>query len=173
MIAKIKEQRTRKAAYLKAPNRSGHSSPELISVARKRSGLKAINRLAAIPLTLVLGTLMWFRREHFEVLLRAVHYPLLASFGLWIAFTFYWSRASIGDSTVARSESRGSRFIHEILVNMAFLLLFLQMFPHIPGLAHRFLPASRILTTAGLVLQIALGLHEDSEDRNQRRANSW
>ncbi len=156
MIAKIKEQRTRKAANLKAPDRSGHSNPELTSVARKGSGRKAINRLAAIPLILVLGTLMWFRREHFVVLLRAVHYPLLASFGLWIAFTFYWSRASIGDSTIARSESRGSRFIHEILVNTAFLLLFLQMFPHSIGFAHRFLPASWILTTAGLVLQIAM-----------------
>ena len=153
IIAKIKEQRTRN---LKAPNRSGHSSPELTSVARTGSGRKAINRLAAIPLILVLGTLMWFRREHFGVLLRTVHYPLLASFGLWIAFTFYWSRASIGDSTIARSESRGSRFIHEVLVNMAFLLLFLQLFPHITGFALRLLPASWILTTAGLVLQIAM-----------------
>jgi preprotein translocase subunit SecA len=156
MIAKIKEQRTRKAAYLKAPNQSGHSSPELTLVARKGSGRKASNRLAAIMLTLVLGSLMWLRREHLEVMLRAVHYPLLVSFGLWIAFTLYWNRESIGDSAIARSESRGSRFIHEILVNTAFLLLFLQIFPHIPGLAHRFLPASRILTTAGLVLQIAM-----------------
>ena len=156
MIAKIKEQRNRKAAYLKAPKRSDHSNPELISVARKGSDRKAINRLAAIPLTLVVGALMWLRREHVEALVRAVHYPLLASFGLWIAFALYWSRASIGDSTIARSESRGSRFIHEILVNTAFLLLFLQIFPHIPGLAHRFLPASRIFTTAGLILQIAM-----------------
>lgn|GEM_PF-740453 len=156
MIAIIKEQRTRKAAYLKAPNRSGHSSPEQTSVARKGPGRKAVNRLATIMLTFVLASLMWLRREHLEAMLRAIHYPLLASFGLWVAFTFYWSRASIGDSTIARSESRGSRFIHETLVNMAFPLLFLQIFPHIPGVGHRFLPASRILTTAGLVLQIAM-----------------
>jgi protein-S-isoprenylcysteine O-methyltransferase Ste14 len=99
---------------------------------------------------------MWLRREHFEAMLRAVHYPFLASFGLWIAFILYWGRASIGDNRIARSESRGSRFIHEILVNTAFLLLFLQIFPHMPGLAHRFLPASTILTAAGLLLQIAM-----------------
>jgi preprotein translocase subunit SecA len=156
MIAKVKEHRNRKAAYLKASNRSGHSNPELIPAAQKRSDRKAVNSLAAILLTLVLGSLMWLRRQHLEAMLRAVHYPLLASFGLWIAFTLYWSRASIGDSTIARSESRGSRFVHEILVNTAFLLLFLQIFPHIPGLAHRFWPASTILTTAGLILQVAM-----------------
>ena len=153
MIATIKERRNQKAAYLKAPNLSGS---EPILAAQKRSGRKAVNRLAAIMLALVLGSLMWLRREHLEAMLRAVHYPLLASFGLWIAFTLYWSRTSIGDSTIARSESRGSRFIHEILVNSAFLLLFLQIFPHIPGLTHRLLPASTILTTEGLILQIAM-----------------
>jgi protein-S-isoprenylcysteine O-methyltransferase Ste14 len=141
---------------MKTPNLSGHSNPEPIPAAQERSGGKAVNRLAAIMLTLVLGSLMWLRRERLEAMLAAVHYPLLASFGLWIAFTLYWSRASIGDSTIARSESRGSRFIHEILVNSAFLLLFLQIFPHIPGLKHRLLPASTILTTEGLILQIAM-----------------
>jgi preprotein translocase subunit SecA len=154
MIAKIKEQRKRKA--VKASNRSGHSKPELIPTAQKRSERKRVNRLAVILLTLVLGSLMWLRREHLEAVLRTVRYPLLVSFGLWIAFTFYWSRASIGDSTIARSESRGSRFIHEVLVNTAFLLLFLQLFPHIPGLAYRFLPESAILTTTGLVLQTTM-----------------
>ena len=156
MVARIKERRNQKAAYVKAPNLSGHANPEPIPAARKRSGRKAVNRLAAIMLTLVLGALMWLRREHLEAMLTAVRYPLLASFGLWIAFILYWSRASIGDSTIARSESRGSRFIHEILVNIAFLLLFLQIFPHIPGLTHRLLPASTILTTEGLMLQIAM-----------------
>ncbi len=155
-IAKIKEHRNRKAAYLKATNLSGHSNPETIPTTQKRSGRKAVNRLAAIMLILVLGSLTWLRREHLEVMLRAVHYPLLASFGLWIAFSLYWSRASIGDSTIAHSESRGSRFIHEILLNTAFLLLFLQISPRIPGLAYRFLPESRIFTTAGLILQIAM-----------------
>jgi protein-S-isoprenylcysteine O-methyltransferase Ste14 len=156
MIAKMKEQRSRKAAYLKVPNLSGDSHPEPIPAAQKRPGRRAANRLAAILLTLILGSLMWLRREHLEAALRAVHYPLLASVGLWIAFTLYWGRASIGDSTISGSESRGSRFIHEILVNTAFLLLFLQIFPHIPARAYRFLPASTILTTAGLILQIAM-----------------
>lgn len=155
-IAKIKGHRDRKTANLKTLNLAGHSNPDPIPAAQKRSGRKAVDRLAAIMLTLVLGSLTWLRREHLEVMLRAVHYPLLASFGLWIAFSLYWSRASIGDSTIARSESRGSRFIHEALVNMAFLLLFLQIFPHIPGLGHRFLPGSRTLTTVGLVLQIVM-----------------
>jgi preprotein translocase subunit SecA len=148
MVAKIKERRKQKAPNL--------SRPEPIPAARKRSGRKAVDRLAAIMLALVLGSLMWLRREHLEAMLQAVHYPLLASFGLWIAFTLYWSRTSIGDSTIARSESRASRFVHEILVNSAFLLLFLQIFPDIPGLTHRLLPASTILTTEGLLLQIAM-----------------
>jgi hypothetical protein len=56
-IAKFKEHRTRKAAYLKAPNRSGHSKLEPIPAAQERSGRKAANRLAAILLSLVLGSL--------------------------------------------------------------------------------------------------------------------
>jgi protein-S-isoprenylcysteine O-methyltransferase Ste14 len=75
---------------------------------------------------------------------------------LWVIFILYWSSASIGDSTIARSESRGARLIHEILVNAAFLLLFLQMFPHIPRLAHRFSPASTLLTATGLALQASM-----------------
>jgi hypothetical protein len=41
-------------------------------------------------------------------------------------------------------------------VSTALLLLFLQIFPHIPGVAHRFLPSSIIFVVAGLVLQVAM-----------------
>lgn len=156
VIAKIKEHRTRRDAYSKTPNRYGHSHPEPISEHPEKVGPKKFNRFAAILLPLVLGSLIWLRREHFEAMLQSIRYPVLASFGLWIAFTVYWSRASVGDSTIAHSESRGSRFMHEILVSTAFLLTFLQIFPHVPGLAHRFLPPSALVITTGLLLQAAM-----------------
>ena len=73
MVARIKERRNQKAAYLKTSNLSGHANPEPIPGARKRSGRKAVNRLAAIMLTLVLGALMWLKREHLEAMLRFTH----------------------------------------------------------------------------------------------------
>ena len=99
---------------------------------------------------------MWLRRGHLKLVLWAVPYPLLVSFGLWLAFTLYWIRASTRDSTIRRSESQGSRFTHGILMNAAFLLLFLQIFPRIPGVPYRFLPPSIIFVMASLILQIAM-----------------
>ena len=162
MIAKsgimtvIQKHRNRKASHLKALARSDNLNSVRVSVVPQESGRSVLKKLSAILVTVVLGSLMWLRREHLEVILGAVPYPLLVSFGLWLAFTLYWSRSSTGDSTITRSESRGSRFTHGILVNTAFLLLFLPMFPHIPGVAYRFLPSALIFVIAGLILQVTM-----------------
>lgn len=155
IAGKLRKYSNRKATYLKTMDRSGYANSEPIRTDQKKSSRKAVNGLAAVMLPLILGTLIWLRREHVEATCRAIHYPIIASFGLWIAFTLYWSRTSIGDSAIARSESRGSRFLHEILMNVAFLLLFLQIFLPIPELTRRLLPASTVLTAEGLILQIA------------------
>ena len=156
IMTAVRKRRNRKTAQLKLRDRSGNLNSVLVPVVRQKSGRRALKKLSAILLTVVLGSLMWIGRKHFEVVLLAIPSPLLVSFGLWLTFTLYWSRASTGDSVITRSESRGSRFAHAILVNTAFLLLFLQIFPRIPGVPYRVLPSSTIFVMAGLILQIVM-----------------
>jgi len=77
--------------------------------------------------------------------------------GMWLAialicfFSIYWSAAAKNSAPTQSSESAWSRRLHLIVLNSAVLLL---IFP-VPGLTRRFLPASRILTAAGLAVEIA------------------
>ena len=71
------------------------------------------------------------------------------SLGLWFVFSIYWSIASKDSAPTKTSESKWSRQWHLILVNVALLLLVVP----VPGLTRRFLPESRALGAAGLVIQ--------------------
>ena len=71
--------------------------------------------------------------------------------GLWVVFSIYWTLASKNSAATKTSESAASRASHLLLVNLAFLLLLIP----IPGLTLRFLPASRYLVIAGLLVQAA------------------
>lgn len=87
----------------------------------------------------------------------AVHQMLVltpemkCSVALWVVFSVYWEVASRRTAAAQSSESKWSRAVHLLLVNLAVVVL---VFP-IPGLTKRFLPVSTLLVGAGLVMQIA------------------
>jgi protein-S-isoprenylcysteine O-methyltransferase Ste14 len=81
------------------------------------------------------------------------HYPfLIAGILGFVAFSLYWEIAAKNAAAAKTSESKGSRAIHVVLVNVAVLL---ELAP-IKGLG-RFLPASSLIMTAGLAVE-AIGL---------------
>jgi protein-S-isoprenylcysteine O-methyltransferase Ste14 len=79
---------------------------------------------------------------------------MLVSGGLWIAFIAYWSVAAKNSAAAKSSESQRSRSVHELLLNVGLLLLFVPVW----GLAGYFLPHARSLTLAGLGVQAAFFL---------------
>lgn len=80
--------------------------------------------------------------------------PQLLSIAEWSLFTFYWSAISKKASPAKHSETRESRRVHVLLVNLALLLVALP----IRQLTPRFLPDSRWIAWAGLSFQTAAGL---------------
>lgn len=80
--------------------------------------------------------------------------PLWLSAALWLLFILYWSAAARNATPAKRSESSGSRQLHELLLNGALLLLFLR----IPGLNARWLPVTPAVVPIGLTLQTACAL---------------
>jgi protein-S-isoprenylcysteine O-methyltransferase Ste14 len=76
---------------------------------------------------------------------------MMIAIALICFFSIYWSAAAKNSAPTQSSESAWSRRLHLIVLNSAVLLL---IFP-VPGLTRRFLPASRILTAAGLAVEIA------------------
>jgi protein-S-isoprenylcysteine O-methyltransferase Ste14 len=76
---------------------------------------------------------------------------MLVSGGLWIAFVVYWSIQAKNSGAAKRSESQRSRELHESLLNIGLLLLFVP----VPGLRGFFMPQGRYDTLAGLGLQVA------------------
>jgi protein-S-isoprenylcysteine O-methyltransferase Ste14 len=76
---------------------------------------------------------------------------MMASIVLLCIFSIYWSIAAKDSKPAASSESKASRGLHVFLINAGVLLLILA----VPGLTHRFLPASRIILSLGLVIQVA------------------
>lgn len=74
---------------------------------------------------------------------------MLVSGGLWVAFIAYWSVAAKNSGAAKRSESRRSRGVHELLLNVGLLLLFLP----VPGLTRYFLAHARSRSLVGLGVQ--------------------
>lgn len=80
---------------------------------------------------------------------------MLVSIAEWSVFTLYWSAAAKNSSPAVSAESRASRRLHELLVNVALLLV---VFP-IPGpLGWRSLPGAWYVACAGLFVQTASGV---------------
>jgi protein-S-isoprenylcysteine O-methyltransferase Ste14 len=77
--------------------------------------------------------------------------------GMWIAvgliclFSVVWSVAAKDSAPAQSSESGWSRRLHLIVLNGGVLLLVLP----VPGLTRRFVPASRMVTVAGLAIEVA------------------
>ena len=80
--------------------------------------------------------------------------PMLLSLAEWSVFSLYWSAAAKNSSPAKSTESRPSRRVHELLVNLA-LLLVVFPFPGLPG--RRFLPGGPYVAWAGLCIQTASG----------------
>ena len=70
---------------------------------------------------------------------------------LWCVFTIYWSAAAKNASAATKSESRKSRQVHQLLLNIGLLLLFIPM----PWMTQRFMPVEHWVAAAGLAFQIA------------------
>ena len=81
--------------------------------------------------------------------------PILFSLAEWSVFSLYWSAAARHASPAKSAESRPSRRVHELLVNLA-LLLVVFPFPGLPS--RRFLPGGPYVAWAGLCIQTASGV---------------
>ena len=80
--------------------------------------------------------------------------PMCVSIAEWAVFTLYWSAAAKNSSPAKAAESPRSRLVHEVLVNVALLLVVLP----VPGLGQRFLPDVFYGVGAGLCVQTASGM---------------
>jgi protein-S-isoprenylcysteine O-methyltransferase Ste14 len=76
--------------------------------------------------------------------------PLLASGLLWFAFIVYWSAAAAESSRAVSAESKGSRALHQNLLNAGLLLLFLRL----PYTTERWVPEGRWPVVVGFVIQV-------------------
>jgi protein-S-isoprenylcysteine O-methyltransferase Ste14 len=65
-----------------------------------------------------------------------LHSRVFPAFILWLLFQVYWSASSRNSAPTKSSESRGSTAFHQIVINVAYLLLFWPA----PGLKGWFLP---------------------------------
>lgn len=79
------------------------------------------------------------------------HWPMWVSIAGWIAFTSYWSAAAKNSAEAQSFESAESRRVHELLVNIGLVLLFVP----VPGLRELILPRSLLWIVGGLGLQAA------------------
>lgn len=113
---------------------------------------KSIKTAAKGSAMVVIGVLL--NRWHTPPAIRSLFEFSIAmklSVGCWVVFGLYWSIAARDSAPTQSAESTWSRQLHLVLVNGALLLLILS----IPGLTHRFLPASDTVTAVGLTIQAA------------------
>ena len=80
--------------------------------------------------------------------------PLAASGALWFAFIVYWSIAAVDSEKATSRESNGSRALHQNLLNVGLLLLFVSL----PFLTPRWVPAGPWPVGAGFAIQVTGGL---------------
>jgi protein-S-isoprenylcysteine O-methyltransferase Ste14 len=79
------------------------------------------------------------------------NWPMVVSALLWIVFSLYWSAASKNSAAAKRAESGKSTALHQILLNLALLLLFIP----VPGLMWRFRPDAFLFAPIGFGVQAA------------------
>lgn len=85
---------------------------------------------------------------------------------LWLAFSIYWTIASKNSAKAQSSESKASTAFHQIVLNVALLLLFIP----VPGLTGWFLPRRfHFLVVVGVIVQAAFFLLAVSARRHLGR----
>jgi protein-S-isoprenylcysteine O-methyltransferase Ste14 len=100
---------------------------------------------AAIVTALLSALLVWL-----VVISRPTIGMLLAA-GVWLGFLVFWSRTAGRAGAGCREESRQSRALHQKLLNLGLLLLFVS----IPGLRWPFMPANAWHVPVGLAIMVA------------------
>jgi protein-S-isoprenylcysteine O-methyltransferase Ste14 len=75
---------------------------------------------------------------------------LWLSAALWVAFQWYWTAAARNRSASRSSESPRSRALHQHLLNLSLVLLFLR----VPGLKTRWVPEVAWVIAAGLAIHL-------------------
>jgi len=120
-------------------------------VAVVQIGALRLTGRAAVAATLallvaILAALIYFRA-------RILSSPLSISAALWIAFVVNWSVAAskTASAPTQSRESRESRRVHQRLLNLAMLLVFVP----VPGLDRRILPAGSWVVVLGIAIQVA------------------
>lgn len=85
---------------------------------------------------------------------------------LWLVFSIYWTIASTNSAKARSSESKASTAFHQIVLNVALLLLFIP----VPGLTGWFLPRRfYFLVGVGVIVQAAFFLLAVSARRHLGR----
>lgn len=92
----------------------------------------------------IIGALFYFRA-------RILSTPLSISAALWIAFLIYWSIAARRTVPTKSRESRPSRRLHEWMINIGLLLVFVP----VPGLDRRILPSGVWVVATGIAVHVA------------------
>ena len=104
---------------------------------------KWVLRLAVMPLNIaLLVAIAWyiFTREP----------RVFPAFLLWLAFSIYWGISARNSAPSKTSESKASSVFHQIVLNIAIILLFAPL----PGLRGWFLPQRLSLAVAGVLAQV-------------------
>lgn len=79
------------------------------------------------------------------------NWPMIASALLWVVFSAYWTVAAKNSAAAKTAESGKSTALHQIILNVALLLLFIP----VPTLNARILPAAFLFVPIGLGVQAA------------------
>jgi protein-S-isoprenylcysteine O-methyltransferase Ste14 len=132
-------------------------SPLVAEATPEASGSREMPMNRVIRIALKLGVVVivcLYIARHIPHAVRAqMQLPagMLLSVALICLFSVYWSIAAKDSAPTKTSESKWSRGLHLALVNGGVLLLILP----VPGLTRRFLPDSRFLVAAGLLVEAA------------------
>jgi protein-S-isoprenylcysteine O-methyltransferase Ste14 len=111
-------------------------------------GLKLTGAAALIALLVMLTAivgLVWLSHPAFR------WGWLWLSATLWVAFQWYWNAAAGNRSASRSSESAGSRALHQNLLTLSLVLLFLR----VPGLKTRWVSDATWVIATGLAIHVA------------------
>jgi protein-S-isoprenylcysteine O-methyltransferase Ste14 len=97
---------------------------------------------ALLALLAGLAALVWRRPPSWH------SWPTMAAAVMWVAFTVYWNRAARNTAADRSMESIKSRQTHQLLLNGALLLVFIE----VPGLRQPLIPLQPWMAPAGLAV---------------------
>ncbi len=115
--------------------------------------MKKNRHLLPVALSAAVGAIVGalFIKKFTPPPLEQIVQPLWISMALYCFFSLYWTNAAKNSAPVASSEHWTSTVLHQLLLNVSLLLLFIR----IPGLTGRWLPVSPALVIAGIAIQAA------------------